>query len=251
MEIETMAEPFPWIEAHRGNSEEAPENTLAAFRNAVKLGVPWIELDVHLTRDAVPVVIHDPTLDRTTSGSGPVKEWLFKDLRALDAGSWFAAEFAGERLPTLPEVVELTGPSSTRLNIEIKGGPRIRELTRKVAGILRDAGKAEEYLVSSFSLEALEVMRQESPETLLAVIGDGPKILSQARQAGIPWIHAHWPTATPDLVAAAHAAGLRVNIWTMDAPEQFGRWARIGVDKICTNRPARLMAAKRAYEASA
>jgi len=134
--------------------------------------------------------------------------------------------------------------SRTRLNIEIKAGPQVETLTRRVASILRAARKSSEYLVSSFALEALQVMREAAPETPLAVIGDGPTILAVAKEHDIPWIHSSWRTASPDVITAAHAAGLHVNIWTMDAPEQFGHWVRRGVDKICTNRPAPMLAAR-------
>ncbi len=108
------------IEAHRGDSASAPENTLAAFRRAVELGVPSVELDVHPARDGTLVVIHDDTVDRTTDGTGAVSDKTLDELRCLDAGSWFGSQFAGERIPTLAEVLELLAPSATGLNIEIK-----------------------------------------------------------------------------------------------------------------------------------
>src|SRR5216684_4181789 len=94
-----------WVIAHRGASGHSPENTMAAFRRAVELGARFIETDLHLSRDGEIVAIHDPTLDRTTSGRGPVMAHSLDELRQLDAGSWFSPEFAGERIPTLDEIL--------------------------------------------------------------------------------------------------------------------------------------------------
>ncbi|NOY81516.1 MAG: glycerophosphodiester phosphodiesterase [Kiritimatiellaeota bacterium] len=238
----------PVVEAHRGDSENAPENTLAAFKQAMALAVEWIELDVHPTRDGRLVVLHDSTVDRTTDGSGPVAEMSSAEVRELDAGSWFAPEFAGERVPTLEETVELTALTPTRLNIEVKDAPGIEAVAREVAGLLRRAGCEREYVVSSFDSAALNAVRKVAPEITLALIGNGPEILDRARSEGIPWIHANWTTAYPDVVGAAHAHGIKVNIWTMDDPALYAHWRRRGVDKLCTNRPARMLAAAVAPE---
>jgi glycerophosphoryl diester phosphodiesterase len=153
----------PVVEAHRGDSANAPENTLAAFRAAVALPVRWIELDVHPTQDGVLVVIHDDTVDRTTDGSGAVSDLTGEALRRLDAGSWFDAQFAGERIPTLAEVIDLVGPTGTRLNIEIKSPPPGLDVARPVVDLLRQAGKAREYVVSSFDLSVLLEVQAIAP----------------------------------------------------------------------------------------
>jgi glycerophosphoryl diester phosphodiesterase len=97
----------PLLIAHRGGAVEAPENTLAAFRYSLALGIRWFELDVQMSRDGALVVFHDETLDRTTNGDGPIGSLTLEDLRRLDAGSWFGSQYAGERIPTLREVLEL------------------------------------------------------------------------------------------------------------------------------------------------
>ncbi len=233
----------PVVEAHRGDSENAPENTPAAFKKAMGLAVEWIELDVHPTRDGRLVVLHDPTLDRTTDGSGPVAEMSLREVRELDAGSWFGREFAGERIPTLDEVVDLLAPTPTRLNIEVKDAPGIELVAQEVAALLRRAGCERRYVVSSFDLAALEAVRKTAPEITLALIGNGPEILDVALSEDIPWIHANWTTAYPDVVASAHAGGIKVNIWTLDDPALYAHWRRRGVDKLCTNRPVPMLAA--------
>ena len=140
----------PAIEAHRGNSAEAPENTLAAFGSAIRLGAPWIELDIHPSKDGVLVVIHDGTVNRTTGGRGEVGALTLEELRRLDAGSWFAPAFAGQRIPTLEEVFELAAPAGTRLNIEIKRAPGGLDVAPAVAALLRRYGAESRYVVSSF-----------------------------------------------------------------------------------------------------
>src|SRR4051794_41111249 len=97
----------PLLIAHRGGAGEAPENTLAAFRRSLAMGITWFELDVQSTRDGALVVIHDETIDRTTNGTSPVASLLFEEIRRLDAGSHFGPEYAGEKVPTLREVLEL------------------------------------------------------------------------------------------------------------------------------------------------
>ena len=109
----------PWIIAHRGYRQKYPENTLAAFQAAMAAGAQMIELDVMLSRDRRPVVVHDDTLERTTNGTGAVKDFTLEELKKLDAGSWFEPRFADQRLPELSEVLALAG-GRTRVNIEIK-----------------------------------------------------------------------------------------------------------------------------------
>ncbi|MEW5822068.1 MAG: glycerophosphodiester phosphodiesterase family protein, partial [Cyanobacteriota bacterium] len=109
----------PLIIAHRGFSAQAPENTIAAFDAAIKSGVPFIELDVTLTKDGELIIIHDDTLDRTTNGKGLVSEFTLEELKKLDAGEWFCREFKGEQLPTLSEVLDRYG-NKIAINIEIK-----------------------------------------------------------------------------------------------------------------------------------
>ncbi len=238
----TLREHPALIEAHRGDSANAPENTLAAFRRALALGVPWIELDVRLSRDGHLMVIHDDTVDRTTSGSGAVGKMTAEELQRLDAGAWFAPEFAKERLPRFAEVLELVAPTDTLLNVEIKVSAAGVELPRAVVELLGRFRKEAQYVVSSFDLEALLQVRALAPEISLALIGAGPEILPLAVGRGFPWIHAAYHSLAPELVAEAHANGIRVNVWTVDDPAHASACRMRGVDKICTNNPALMMA---------
>src|SRR5207247_1736958 len=116
----------PLIVGHRGAMGYAPENTFASYERAVALGVDAVECDVHLSADGVPVVIHDHTLDRTTDGRGPVRDHTLEQLKRLDAGAWRGAEFAGQRLPTLDELLGWCA-SRVPLPIELKNGPLFYE----------------------------------------------------------------------------------------------------------------------------
>jgi len=236
---------FPIIEAHRGDSANAPENTLAGFKRAFELGVQWTELDIHPSRDGALMVIHDDTLDRTTNGAGPVSDLTADALRRLDAGSWFAPEFAGERIPLLEEVFALAASCDTRINVEIKAFPKGFDVAQRLVKLLRASGRDKQYLVSSFELEPLLEVRALDPEITLACIGRGGEILPAARRLGIPWIHAEQRTVDAALIAEAHESGIRVNAWVIDDPAELPRWRALGVDKICSNRPADLLAAAR------
>src|SRR5712692_10539889 len=111
-----------WVVAHRGASGHAPENTLAAFRKAVALGATFIETDLQLSRDAHFVAIHDEAVNRTTNGQGAVHGMTLTELRRLDAGSWFGSDFAGERIPTLEEILEFSKKNDVVFYLEIKPG---------------------------------------------------------------------------------------------------------------------------------
>ena len=243
--MEHKAPHFPEIEAHRGDSSSAPENTLAAFRSAIDLHAPWIELDVHPTRDGALVVIHDDTVERTTGASGAVCDLTLAEIQKLDAGAWFSPRFAGERIPQLSEVFELVAPTSTRLNIEIKAAPDGLDVAPGVVGLLRRYQKEREYVVSSFDLPALLQVQALAPEVPLAILGWGSDLLQIAQEHHFPWIHGFFATMDADIIAQAHANGMSVDVWTVDDPDSLASWKAMGVDKICTNCPALMLAAMR------
>jgi glycerophosphoryl diester phosphodiesterase len=165
--------PYPRIIAHRGGGVLAPENTLAGLRHARNLGFEGVEFDVKLTHDAVPVLFHDDTLDRTTSGSGPVSDTHFDVLTRLDAGSWFGNEFSGEPVPAFAAASALCKEAGLWANIEIKPCPgRESETGRVVARMakLLWSGAPLAPLLSSFSTKALEAARAEAPELPRALL---------------------------------------------------------------------------------
>lgn len=234
---------MPLIEAHRGDSHNAPENTLSAFERAFRLGVPWIELDVHPARDGTLMVIHDDTVDRTTDGSGAVCDLSVEQLSRLDAGRKFSPDYTGERIPRLVDVLDRVAPTATRINVEIKSSPEGMDVPGAVVEVLRQFGKHRDYMVSSFELRCLLDVRAIAPDIGLALIGKMPEILTLAEQHHLPWIHGNQSTVTRETVLRAHSQGIRVNVWTVDDVERWPFWRDVGVDKICTNRPALMLAA--------
>lgn len=157
---------LPTIVGHRGAARHAPENTLVSIREAARQGAPWVEIDVHLNRDKVPVLIHDHTLDRTTDGTGRVADKTLAELKALDAGSWFDAKFAGERIPTLEECLNLCLELGLLINIEIKPTPGQEVETAEVALELAQRvwpKNVQAPLISSFAVDSLMAAKRVAP----------------------------------------------------------------------------------------
>jgi glycerophosphoryl diester phosphodiesterase len=228
--------------AHRGASGETPENTLAAFRRALEIGVDGVELDVHLSADGEPVVIHDPRLERTTTGTGLVKDATIAALRRLDAGRWFGEAFAGVRMPTLAEALDVL--RAVRVVVEIKNGPiYYAGIAERVIAVI-GAGGHERVTVSSFDHHVLRDVRRAAAHLDTAILYSARPIdpIRLARDAGATVLHPHWPFLTPDLVDAVRAAGLRVEAWTVDDPVHLAHVIAMEPDGIMTNFPARLRA---------
>src|SRR5580698_24623 len=148
-----------WTIAHRGASGHAPENTMASFRRAVELGATFIETDLQITRDAQVIAIHDPTLDRTTTGKGQVHLQTLQQIRALDAGAWYgdgrSGEFAGERVPTLDEILAFAKEHDVIFYLEIKSGPAWG-VEHAVVAALRDQNASARVVILSFDPAALD-----------------------------------------------------------------------------------------------
>lgn len=224
--------------AHRGDQTHAPENTLAAFREALRLGVDCIELDVRRSRDDRLLVIHDATLERTTNGTGRVDALTFAELRALDAGAWFAPTFAGEPIPELAEVLALVGREAG-LAVEIKEPPGAIEAA--VVACLRDAGLLAHAVITSGKEDVLRCVKQIEPSVAVGLISNPPGLIERALAVGAAWIDPHKRACTPELVAEAHARGLRVTTWIVDDPAERDAFAAMGVDRVTSNDPARLL----------
>jgi glycerophosphoryl diester phosphodiesterase len=244
--------------AHRGASDMAPENTIEAFRLAVEAGAGGLELDVHMTRDGHIVVIHDATVDRTTSGSGAVSEMTLHELRKLDAGHNFRPDGGptrpyrgrGVRVPTLGEVLEEY--PGVAVNIDIKAGtPGIEET---VFGVLREANALRRAIVVSTPHATVKRFRKVSGGH---VSTGGSKweiglfyVLSRLRlerlvrpaydALQVPLRHRGILVVTPRFVRAAHARGVRVDAWTINQADEMRRLLDLGVDVIMTDRPGTL-----------
>jgi len=235
----------PLIIAHRGASAEAPENTLAAFQAAARAGADGIELDVTMCASGDVVVIHDDTIDRTTNGSGRVRDMSLETLRFFDAGRWFDARYEGQVIPTLADVVDLVD-ESLFINIEIKStGLRDEGLEDGVIDLVRRRSIGDRVLISSFSPIALWRVRHRAPQLRRALLTapNMPLFLRSGWPAPLVrphTLHPHHSQVDDQYVQRAHQRGRQVNAWTVDAPEEMRRLCEMGVDGIITNHPARL-----------
>lgn len=236
-----------WVIAHRGASGAAPENTMAAFRKAVELGAGFIETDLQLSRDARLVALHDDTLERTTNGRGPVASKTLEELRKLDAGSWFrssgheSAPFAGERIPTVEEVLAFGREHEIGLHLELKPtGPSGAE--HAVVGALHAANEVARSVVLSFSASVLRRVHQLDPLVMTGFLFDRlPSPVATAVDAGARQLLPRVDRVTRELVADAHAHDLRVVVWTADSQADMEKLIAAGVDGIITDYPDRLV----------
>lgn len=239
---------FPRVVGHRGASADAPENTLAAFRLAALQGAGAIELDAKLSRDGVPVVIHDATLERTTNGYGAVAAQDFVALDRLDAGTWFDHRFAREKLPTLRAVLELCAEVGLELNIEIKPCPgRAVETAQRVVEDVRRfwPGARPPPILSCFQAEGLEAARRIAPELPRGFLVDDldGDWRSTARQLDCVALHVGHRALGQRAIATVRAAGLQVLAWTVNDPARARALLEWGASAIITDRPAAIHAA--------
>jgi glycerophosphoryl diester phosphodiesterase len=234
----------PWLIGHRGASGSAPENTMAAFRLAIEQGAGFLETDLHLTRDAHLVAIHDATLERTTSGRGFVKELNLAELLELDAGSWFAPDFAGERIPTLEQVLAFARETDIGLFLEIKQ-ESAWGIEHSLVGSLRSAGESHRVVVLSFSEGILRNLRRLDNTLMSGLLFDSmpggvADLIERALSIGVRQLAPRLDLLSPELVAAARQHDLQVVVWTANLPEEMRASIAAGVDGIMTDFPARL-----------
>ncbi len=220
------------VVGHRGAAASEPENTLRSFRRAIALGASSTECDVHLTKDRRLVVIHDDTVDRTTNGTGAVREMAFGDVRGLDAGQ-------GERVPTLEEVLE-TVKGRIGLEIELKAPGTARAAFRAV----RDAGMTAEVGFVSFSLARLrEVRRMDASVQTGALFGRTTRrTCERALAVGASFVSIFYKNLSWGFIESAHAQGLQVGAWSPDEEAEWRAMIALGVDLLATNRPEELIA---------
>jgi glycerophosphoryl diester phosphodiesterase len=218
---------------------------MAAFRRAVEMGAECIETDLHLSRDGRLVILHDATLKRTTNGDGLVKNFTFSELRRLDAGSWFSPDFAGERIPTVDELLDLAGQTDLSLYLEIKGGAGYG-VERAVISALRGRKESKAAVVLCFDASVLDRMHQLDRLLMTGLLFEsgGEDMVREAVRVGARQIAPRGDCVTPELMEDAHRRGLKVVAWTIDDPVQMRALAAAGVDGIMTNHPGRLIAVR-------
>jgi glycerophosphoryl diester phosphodiesterase len=234
----------PAIAAHRGGARLWPENSLTAFRGAIGLGVDLVELDVHQTKDGEVVVIHDPTLDRTTTGHGAVRDFSWGELGAVTIRGT-----TDERLPRLAEVLALLRPSAVGLLLEIKsapGGGRYPGIEERVLALLQAAEMTDRTRVMAFDWAILERLRALSPAVrltgLLAQpgserVGGVEGVAPRLRALGGNDLGIERTLLSPEAIRASHQAGLSIGVWTVNDAEELRRALAAGVDYVTTDQP--------------
>lgn len=269
----------PWLDrrvicyAHQGGAREAPSNTMYAFRRALEIGADALELDVHASADRRLIVCHDPTVDRTSNGTGEIAGMTLGELQALDNAYWFVpgedavqdhAEGDYERrgsapddqafgFATLDEVLdEFQG---VVINIDIKRTtPEVEPYEELLADTLERAGRADDVIVTSFHDHAIEEFRRFAPEVGTAAGPTDTAEFVRASRSGsrppdsvlrhvalqVPAYFLDTPVVDEKFVALAHDCGIAVHVWTIDEPEEMGRLIDLGVDGVMSDRPTLL-----------
>lgn len=239
----------PAIVAHRGASAYAPENTLAAVEKAIEIGVDFIEVDVRITIDNIPIVIHDATLNRTTAGKGRVITLPYQKIKRYDAGSWFDPCFHEERVPSLNEVMRTALPH-TKILIELKGSQIAQPLiSRRLLELVDKFDAADKVIFQSFNATIIKSLAKENPLLTVnqlvnyanpktAYFRDRlPKVGNIFRLHYHSALNPNHKWVTPDLVKKVHDEGKKIFCWTVDEPSKMKYLCELGVDGIITNKP--------------
>jgi len=229
---------------HRGASGHAPENTLVAFRKAVALGATFIETDLQLSRDAHFVAIHDETVNRTTNGRGAVHDLTLTELRELDAGSWFGSEFAGERIPTLEEILQFSKKNDVVSYLEMKPSGSWGGEHAMIAA-LRESGEIPRAVVISFEPTMVLNVRNIEPTVMTGLLYDGQleKPVEKAVEIGARQLVVRGDLVTPALLEQARKKDLQVVCWTINQAAHMRLLIEAGVHGIMSDYPDRLVAA--------
>ncbi|MEI3612937.1 glycerophosphodiester phosphodiesterase [Pseudogracilibacillus sp. SO30301A] len=230
------------IIAHRGASTYAPENTLAAFQKALDQGADGIELDVRLTKDNVPVICHDATVNRTSNGKGFIHNMTLNQLKKLDFGSTFSKKFKGETIPTLDETLSLIGDKPITIHIELKNGPVIpKDLERKVLDLVYRHGVEHKVVYSSFDHVSLQRLTNIDPNAKIGLLFhiNLINLFDYIQNTGlhIYSIHPNHFYVTEEMIDEAHERNIEVNIYTVNNRDQAKIYQGLGIDGLITNDP--------------
>ena len=244
-ELRTRSRESVLVVAHRGDSGEYPENTLAAMESAAHMGVDLVEFDVYQSSDGELFCIHDQTIDRTTDGVDRLarqqvlaSSLTLKELKQLDAGSWKSLRFKGEQIPTLDEALDQIGDRSIAL-IEVKHGE-----AKRLSKLLRRRRQVDRVVVQSFDWDYLRQLRQLEPELTLGALGSKTMTLEQldqVRKLEAEIVHWNaWDLKVEDL-RVLHKQELLVLVYTLDSDLEMAGAAHLGIGGVTTNQPHRLM----------
>jgi glycerophosphoryl diester phosphodiesterase len=228
-----------YILGHRGASGTAPENTESAFKKALQNGADGVELDIHLTKDKELVVIHDERVDRTTNGTGYVKDLTLREIKKLDAGSYFSPQFAREKILTLGEALEITNGCKI-INIEIKNNIiRYPNIEEKIINIIKQKKLEDKIICSSFNHYSIHIMKKLASEikTGLLYLSTLYQPWVYAKRIGADAIHPYYFSVSSDIIKGCHKNKIKVNVWTVDDRDMIKEMIINQVDIIITNYP--------------
>ncbi len=229
-----VAHPLVQVTAHRGHSVAAPENTLSAVRKAIESGADYAEVDVLLTADGVAVLLHDRDLMRVAGDPRRIEELSYDEVRKLDVGSWFDPSFAGERVPTLAEVIDLAR-GRIKLNIELKFFGPDRRLAQEVARLVREQDFESDCLVTSFNSDALQEVKQHNPRLRTGLIV--AHALGDVSRLEVEVLSVRADFLSDAVLRAARRQDREVHVWAVSDARQMGRMIKRGVDNIITDDP--------------
>ncbi len=233
------------IIAHRGASAYAPENTMAAFAKGVEMGADYIEFDVQMSKDGIPIIIHDNSLDRTTNGSGHISAYTLEELKTLDAGSWFGKEFAGETIPTFDEVLDQFG-GKINILIELKYPELYPGIEEKVAHALKEYNlvktNSDEIIIQSFNHASVKKSKELLPEIPHGVlVGKDWKYVSDTQLEEFAtyayYFNPYFKIATAELVERVHLANMTMFPYTIKNQSDANKLYKLDVDGIITDYP--------------
>jgi glycerophosphoryl diester phosphodiesterase len=232
----------PPVIAHRGASGYAPENTMIAFVKAAQLGVRWVEFDVMESADGAAIIFHDETLDRTTNGRGLLDQYSYHYLHSLDAGSWFSTQFAGERIPTLKELIEFLQEANLSANLEIKPMPGKEE--RLVKRILKELADSKvNILFSSFSIPALKYLRSFAPESQIGLLLHEwePNWEALCHDLNCVSVHVNEEIMTEESAKKIKAMDKALVCYTVNDVARAKALRKMGVDAVFSDVPDRIL----------
>jgi glycerophosphoryl diester phosphodiesterase len=235
------------IYAHRGTRGCSPENTMSAFRQVLNTKADGIELDVQLTKDGQVVICHDHDIDRTSNGSGWIKDFTLAELKTFDFGAWYDPKFAGERIPTFTEFFTWFVTTPLILNVEIKNCPVIYDgIENKIVDIIKgiapnDFDIYNRIIISSFYHPSLVKIKEIDDKLKTGVLfGSRPvDVYSFIRQTNADYLHPDWSCVDKRWVEEVHAQGIGVNSYTVNKQEEFDFISRTGIDGIFSDYPER------------
>lgn len=223
------------ITAHRGDSERAPENTIAAIEMAIDAGADYIEIDIRHTKDNVLILMHDASLKRTTGVDGNVKDYTYEELQTLDAGIWFSEEYEGTQIPTLQEAL-LYSNGKVKLNIEIKDCEDYKMVAAQVIQSISEYNMVNNCVISSTNYSCLQAIKKLDSTIMTGIILADASIDIDEYQ-DIDFFSVNFSQVTQDIVDQIHYNGKEIRVWTIDDAHTMLIAQKMDIDNIITNDP--------------